>query len=661
MQGYTEMQRSDQFTQVIPRVRTNFWNKGQEIHEIEIVLFSNQSFSEYQLSRHNISAAYDVAITQDKDNRIRIRMWSVSRPLMNELLRDTRVIDKLVGKYDIKDPELTKTVLIASLKFLHDNESFINNYAEFGLHEEIIKINNELKINDPDAILSLMLNDSLKKLTTRLGEAKVRISDIFEYILNQIKKYDESTVASAVAKTAFGAFRSIFEEENKKLNESANDLVLINNQINAFLKECDESQSAIENMLSGLVAKERMTEILNVVSNIKHDHKAINLSCWLFKKIVIYLKNNNLLSSENIDVLLISIKKQHYSSKDAINLIKQLSKLEPLINDELLKIVITGDAVNHSCDSRLKGSGLEGVSKSEAQERWGYCSQYAIGEAAKQFAAGQSLASVMQFLATFRQRIAINEGVENPENFGAVRNKIGGDTFADASGRYSATASEIFLDLVSVMQTSFCCVPSEKKIALCFFNNNRDQEINIVMGKTSMCRHFNWISNQEEWTQGKPDQELVISEKYHGVSLPKRTIKYSPNFDPTIKTTFSILSEKEQAILFAALQEHCIMPLKDTSLSQEDKLLLIGELAYYLSIAYPYKRGSAGIALLALNGLCQEQFNVTIGQINMGVNNNISFDVYAHLTTDVNLYKAELASKVANKIALSTCNKLSFN
>ena len=93
-----------------------------------------------------------------------------------------------------------------------------------------------------------------------------------------------------------------------------------------------------------------------------------------------------------------------------------------------------------------------------------------------------------------------------------------------------------------------------------------------------------------------------------------------------------------------------MLPLKNKSLSQDVALEVIGKLAYYLNNLYLYERGSAGIALWEINGLLKTQFGITVGQINMGGNLDIPFDVYAHLTTDVNAYTAEFKRVLLLKI-----------
>lgn len=655
------MQRSMQLVQLMPSPPCTIGYGSQYgIGKCKIILISNKKFSDGQLFSYKKDYPFVLGVTQDQDKKIIIEINDTHHycGVISSILNNFNEIDHLIGKLSIINPVTSKQILIDSLDVLRQGESYIKNkYVFFNLHDEIITASDRVKGNDIDTILSFAVGDKLQSLMSRLYQSEQHICTSLKFYSEKMRSVHEGDVAYVF----YNAMHNLFLEEEIRKNRSKSQFHLLEKNIHNFIESCSDSATVIESILSEWMEKEKIAEILAVTANIKNNYTNINFHHWLFKEILVFLKNNKLLSMEVLDVLLITIKKGNYTSDNATKLIQQLSKLKPLLNVDLSKIVTAGVVANHSCDRRLRGSGLEEVNKTESQLRWAYCSQYAIEWAEKQFAAGSSLANVMQYLASFRQQIAINEEVDYKENFGALRDKNNGDRFAESSSQGGATAPEIFPDLVDVLQANFCSLPENKKISLGFFNDIRAQEIDLLIDKASWHHSFNSVKKCAEFIKGRPHQELIISEKFHGVSLPQRTIQYFPDFDAQIKTNFSVLSKTQQDELLDALDQHCVLPLRSNALSQEEKLLLIGELAYYLSVLYPYKRGSAGIALWVLNGLCQEQFGVTVGQINMGEHNNIPFDVYAHLTTDVNHYKAEFARKITEKLLASYSKKLSLS
>lgn len=643
------------YTNNEPRNNTNTIS----IARCDIIFLGSKRLSKNEL-HHNIKTNIPIHVTQDKQKYITITVDNSlsSKSVITDLLNNPDLIDQLIINLKIVNAEDTKKIFTEALHalslYIH---TFEKQYNKFHLHQELIDIINAMKHNKIEIILNVALGDKLRNLIDQIDQANKQISSLVE--LCNKKVADHATDESK--KIMYSALKHVCAAEKKRLADSMINLNLINNQIHAFLKRYHGSSKHIETLLDGVITQDEIADTFTALSKSEHGHGNENPHYWLFKEILLTLNKTNLLSQDTVKALVKHITKPGYTEKMALALLQQLTHLKPLLSADLLNIIINGNTMNHSCDSRLKGSGLENVNRSDAQLRWAYCSEFAINWATKHFAANQPLTVIMSELAGFRQRVAINENIEHKEKFGSMRDEESGDIFADAKGRYTATSPDIFPDLVVMLKSNLHGISAASQLNLQFFNSNRDQQIEITSGQAVSVYSFNWETKSSAFVPGEPEQQIEITEHFHGLRLPKRIIKYNPNFEPKIETEFSVMTSIEHRAIIDALNQHCVLPLKNIALSKEEKVSLIGELAYYLSVLYPYKRGSAGITLWMLNGLCKEHFGVTVGQISMGKNANVPFDVYAHLSTDVNRYKEEFAQALIPKITLTDDKKLGLN
>lgn len=515
-----------------------------------------------------------------------------------EWLQQKTFLSQLCKVLNIKDSNATQeTIILLAKKIQTSFNHILSNAKWLALTQQLTSIKFMLTQDEASTMVKLIDNNALASLMNQIKEADSHLNDLIALCNQKMNTNDphETILWQTIATT--------ITQEKKRLEKAASDIEIKKSPY-VFNTLLEKNHCSEEKILALLYHKQQRESLL-----------------WLVKQTIYEIKDAHLLSPTTLNQLIEKIKQPDYHCDNGIQLLNTIKKMKPLLNPELLSIIIQNNTMNHSCQSRLQGNGLQDVVQTDAQLRWAYASQYAIDWAKKEFSMDHSLTGIIAFLATFRQQVAINERVSYAKEFGLYRTRLSGDIFNNTE--YSATSPAILPDLVTLTKNT------------------------LLHCKKKYQQHRS--SSTSSFFTSSANKKTIITLEIAGLSLPTRSIEFFADND--IGTEFSALPEKDYRHILQALDKEYVAPIQFPQLSQEEKIDLVGALTYYLCVLYPYKRGSSAIMQWTINGLLQHTFGITVGQICMGPNLDIPFDVYAHLTGNLDDYKKEFARVIRLKLA----------
>lgn len=343
---------------------------------------------------------------------------------------------------------------------------------------------------------------------------------------------------------------------------------------------------------------------------------------WLLYQLVKLIQQNKVFNQQTIDFILARMNNQYYDEKAWIHWLEMLTRADQLkmMTESIVEKIIMDQIIDRSCQSRLKGSGLEAVANRKEQQYWSMCSEYAVEWVQQQTNLSIGLFAMMSYLAKFRNKIACVSNSLDAQSFGVWRTKRNGDWFDRSEN--SATSSDIYFDLLKVTKMT----------------------VNLTTDHPSDDPFHQFCM-----------KEKVIECELENVLFPLRRIRVRidrSNQDSWISTHFSLASQEQIIACINVIDHHYFKSLRQSKTIDNPYLEKMGECIYYLCVLYPYDRGSAAIIQWLICGQLEARCGGKFSQILMGDNDQIPFDVYAHLVADPREYGVEFRKTITKMIEL---------
>jgi len=503
-------------------------------------------------------------------------------------------------------------------------KSRINDFAT-----RIEKANSELVFNPKSEIANELtsLQNSLKDLDVEIELLKSSFNDpeVLSILKdNNLKKqmYDDLEKMLATHQASTLKLEQFFDV-NKLLKE-----------INHIVKNDELKKHIIKNIgeISDFYnAKLGCTELtVKTRSNFIITQRIIKMISILSKD------KGNLLTKENIDKVFNYVRLCEIPDDAIDKLLLLHQNIEPVSSLELLvqsnlDAILKGEHIEKSCDARLNGGlGLEEVANKEKQVTWGY---YCVGVETKivdMIVENKSLEEIYDYASKARSRIAYYREEDECVKFGKFRSQLFKARDFYHETEKSVASSKIFPSLSEVIKEIYPDILTSQSTSSSVTSSSIFQTLPL---------EYTDIIPINDHICPLPSAEIKIKlEKDKTTNVNKIvTIETSPS-------TFKDDDEIRQIIkkLDAAL----FHTLKKKNPNEDEVLSTLGELTYYLSRLYPFTRGSGAITQWIIRSVIKFQFDKEIGDIRLGMNRDIPYDIYAHIVKDKNKYIEEFKKSI---------------
>ncbi|MBX3709370.1 MAG: hypothetical protein KIT56_08165 [Gammaproteobacteria bacterium] len=521
----------------------------------------------------------------------------------NALFQHLRVINRYLKYPNIAD-------LLKKYKNVNNNMDLFIKKLTVNYHDTMINFIKEVESGD-----------SLYRIQTYLKEVEEilsKIRQVMEFFEKSIKDPEKES-----QKISFYGLYNITLELHRALQEKHQELIRLLNPREINLESL---KNAVQSLLHAHQCDgSRLEDVLSL--------KAVSpiLTCWLLKNIFTIMQENKLLNNDNVTCLIEKITQVAQVEKFIFFVSEILARLDQtkILDVSLFKKVVTEEFMDRSCQARLKGNGLDSVDTKKEQQYWSVYSEYAIqwvNTAVKE----KSLLEMMIYLSDFRHKVAVSSCHNTAKDFGVYRTEEQGDIYSNAG--YSVVSKEVLLSVFQLTRTSIrdLFVPSNMQV--------RVTQKQSCVGQGERKRIYLTLKDAV-WGEVKfPDR---IIDLYQGESNNVR-----------IETGFSTLSQEEYEKCIHILDKQYLQPLSQSKGVNDDCLEKLGELAYYLCVLYPYKRGTAAIVQWIICGQIERLLGIKISQVLLGEKQDIPFDIYAHLSSDPKKYAAEF-KRIISSLSLN--------
>jgi len=459
-------------------------------------------------------------------------------------------------------------------------------------------------------------------------------------LLNQIKKITEELQNNIKTARIFltdqknipDEILNFLEEKNKQYETLKSKLKLHFSHIKNDSVITQSKDMLYENYLGSLfydpkenikkIAQDHIThDILTLLLErfIYDDHNIISDlykydSLLLINNIVRTLKTAKLLNDYNISQI---YKICQSNTKEAVlkrfqfidSMLPNIQKCE-LLTQEIVDMAFAGIQVDHSSQARLKGSGLEQLTATAAQQRWGYYCIIVEKQLMNMLKEKNSLSNLLQHAALMRHTIAKVEA--GNDEFGMPRNNKTEDFYK--ADEKSVVDNTLFASIAAVINSNITLTNNTKTNSPSYFFLNPPK---------SSTEDY-----QYEWDK--------VS--HRNVSLPKETliIRTEQNNIKEVHCVFDAFTQQDTNFSINQLDRIYLTKLREKPLQANvDLLSELGELTFHLVKLYPYKRGTGAIIKWLTRSILQyhygSELDVQLNDLRLGNDNNIPFDVYAHL------------------------------
>jgi len=482
-----------------------------------------------------------------------------------------------------------------------------------------------------------------------------------ETIKDTIKRFEQNVYESITLKKTLAQQLYVFnqdgtipgniKDEINKLTESNINLTASN--INTEVIDQFNTEDLKKKISADVVCSEKMKSFINSEINktelIDYIYQYLNLS--VLDSIISALKIANLFNDNNINQLYELCQKN--SPEQLLPKLQSINSLIPkihecgLLTQEIFDDMIKGKQFDYSSQGRLKGAGLEAVKSSPQQERWGYFSKIIENQLINMLENKKSLREIILYAASMRQKIAKAEAPHQCAMYGEFRTTRQEDFYRDINT----------FDTPSVLDPAI--FPSILKIiSLIPLSTNTETNSPKFNHESSSFFANNKVNYQYEWDN--------VSN--HNIELPKETIIISVEKSKGIRgvsCVFEPISQEKIDRAMTELDAIYIKKLQQKPLANDvDLLSTLGELTFHLVRLYPFTRGTGAIVKWVTRSILQlhygKELDAKLNDLRIGPDNNIPYDVYAHLIKTPEAYAKEfktslepLLPKLASTISIS--------
>lgn len=297
-----------------------------------------------------------------------------------------------------------------------------------------------------------------------------------------------------------------------------------------------------------------------------------------------------------------------------------------LLTEASLQKIFSGIQMNIDASShaRLQGMGLENLTGSKTQRRWGYFSMLAEDHLLHQLENNESLSDMIKYAASLRHDIAKTEA-KNSNNDDAKKDALhfGEERVTRAVDFYR---SEVDKTVKSVIDPKL--FPSVITVVSPLISADAKTD-HPACGRNDFASFFSTnVNYQYEW-------EGVSA---HNIALPKETIVIS--IDPNkgicgVTCTFAQVTSEQVNKAIQQLDNIYLKKLQQKPLAADvDPLLLLGELTFHLARLYPFTRGTGAIVKWLTRSILKlhygKELHKELNDLRIGPDHNIPYDVYSH-------------------------------